>query len=162
MHRELLAENVPVTYGMVRARIASLRAAPLDAPPPTVRKVTGRLTHHPTALSEEDRAALKDILARCPELGTAVEHARNFGGILTRHLGTTLPAWINAVDAGQPPGLTGFALHLLHDLNAMSAALTLPWSSGGTEGAGNRIKKIKRQLCGRAGFELLRKMILFQ
>ncbi|MFV5998988.1 hypothetical protein ACNPQM_43500 [Streptomyces sp. NPDC056231] len=30
------------------------------------------------------------------------------------------------------------------------------------EGAVNRIKKIKRQLHGRAGFELLRKMILLQ
>jgi hypothetical protein len=32
----------------------------------------------------------------------------------------------------------------------------------GTEGAVNRLKKIKRQLYGRAGFELLRKMILLQ
>ncbi|WP_374118521.1 hypothetical protein [Streptomyces sp. 8L] len=30
------------------------------------------------------------------------------------------------------------------------------------EGDVNRIKKIKRQLYGRAGFELLRKMILLQ
>ncbi|MFF3325275.1 hypothetical protein [Streptomyces sp. NPDC002889] len=58
------------------------------------------------------------------------------------------------------PGLTGFALHLLRDLDAVTAGLTLEWSSGGTEGAVNRIKKIKRQLYGRAGFELLRKMIL--
>ncbi|WP_327187890.1 hypothetical protein [Streptomyces sp. NBC_01334] len=35
-------------------------------------------------------------------------------------------------------------------------------SSGSVEGAVNRIKKIKRQLHGRAGFELLRKMILLQ
>ncbi|WP_328372773.1 hypothetical protein OG800_23710 [Streptomyces sp. NBC_00445] len=33
-------------------------------------------------------------------------------------------------------------------------------SSGGTEGAVNRIKKIKRHLYGRAEFDLLRKMIL--
>ncbi|GAA3482294.1 hypothetical protein GCM10018966_068260 [Streptomyces yanii] len=36
------------------------------------------------------------------------------------------------------------------------------WNSGSIEGAVNRIKKIKRQLYGRAGFELLRKMILLQ
>ncbi|KQW02725.1 transposase [Streptomyces sp. Root369] len=35
-------------------------------------------------------------------------------------------------------------------------------SSGGTEGTVNRIKKIKRQLYGRVGFELLRKMIVLQ
>ncbi|GEB57205.1 hypothetical protein GCM10017674_78150 [Streptomyces gardneri] len=44
----------------------------------------------------------------------------------------------------------------------MTAGLTLDWSSGGIEGSVNRIKKIKRQLYGRAGFDLLRKMILFQ
>ncbi|MCX4720026.1 hypothetical protein OG818_30345 [Streptomyces virginiae] len=43
-----------------------------------------------------------------------------------------------------------------------AAGLTLDWSSGSIEGAVNRIKKIKRQLYGRAGFELLRKMILLQ
>lgn len=62
----------------------------------------------------------------------------------------------------QLPGLTGFALHLLRDLAAVTAGLTLDWSSGSIEGAVNRIKKIKRQLYGRAGFELLRKMILLQ
>ncbi|WP_251016556.1 transposase [Streptomyces sp. ISL-99] len=164
LHRELLTEHPPVTYQMVRAYIATLRAAPPKAlpPPPTVRQVTGWLTRHPTALSEEERAALKDVLARCPELDAAAEYVRGFGEILTNRLGTTHPAWIDAVDASQLPGLTGFALHLLRDLDAVTAGLTLHWSSGGTEGAVNGIKKIKRQLYGRAGFELLRKMILLQ
>jgi transposase len=127
-----------------------------------VRQVTGWLTRHPTVLSEEDRSGLKDVLARCPELDTAAGHVREFGQILTDRRGAILPTWIDAVDASQLPGLTGFALHLLRDLDAVTAGLTLAWSSGGTESAVNRIKKIKRQLYGRAGFELLRKMILLQ
>ncbi|MET9520589.1 transposase [Streptomyces sp. NPDC002994] len=164
LHRELLDENAPVTYQMVRAYIATLRAVPPHAPPPppTVRQVTGWLTRHPAALSEEERAALKDVLARCPELDAAAGHVRDFGEILTNRLGTTLPEWIDAVDTSQLPDLTGFALHLLRDLDAVIAGLTLHWSSGGTEGAVNRIKKIKRQLYGRAGFELPRKMIPLQ
>ncbi|MGY3199972.1 transposase [Streptomyces sp. TE5632] len=164
LHRELLAENAPVTYQMVRAYIATLRAAPPQAPhpPPKVRQVTGWLTRHPTALSEEEHAALKDVLARCPELDAAAGHVRDFGEMMAHRRGPTLPAWIDAVDGSQLPGLTGFALHLLRDLDAVTAGLTLHWSSGGTEGAVNRIKKIKRQLYGRAGFDLLRKMILLQ
>jgi transposase len=131
---------------MVRAYIATQRTARPQAPspPPAVRQMTGWLTRHPAALSDEERAALKNVLARCPELDTAAEHVRDFGEILTNRLGATLPAWIDAVDASQLPGLT------------------LHWNSGGTEGAVNCIKKIKRQLYGQAGFELLRKLILLQ
>ncbi|MFD5877653.1 hypothetical protein [Streptomyces yangpuensis] len=124
--------------------------------------MTGWLTRHPTTLTEEDRAALREVLARCPELDRAAGHVRNVGEILADRLGSTLPTWIDAVDAGQPPGLTGFALHLFRDLDAVTAGLTLDGSPGSIEGAVNRIKKIERQLYGRAGFELLRKMILLQ
>ncbi|MGW5425058.1 transposase [Streptomyces sp. NPDC003943] len=120
------------------------------------------LTRHPAALSEDDRVGLKEVLARCPELDTAAEHVRDFGEILSSRLGSRLPAWTDAVDASRLPGLTGFALQLFRDLDAVTAGLTLDWSSGSIEGAVNRIKKIKRQLYGRAGFELLRKMILLQ
>ncbi len=124
--------------------------------------MTGWLTRHPTALTQEDRVGLKDVLARCPELDMAAGHVRDFGEMLSGRLGTTLPAWISTVEASQLPGLAGFAHHLRRDLDAVTAGLTLDWSSGSIEGAVNRIKKIKRQLYGRAGFHLLRKMILLQ
>ncbi|MFJ7272642.1 transposase [Streptomyces sp. NPDC099050] len=106
LHGELRADNAPVTYQMVRAHIATLRTAPAGAPPrpPTVRQVTGWLTRHPTALSEDDRASLKEVLARCPELDTAAGHVRDFGEILTGRLGSTLPSWIDAVSPFQPGG----------------------------------------------------------
>ncbi len=109
LHSELVADNASVTYQMVRAHVATLRRTPVGTPPrtPTVRQVTGWLTRHPTALSEEDRAGLKDVLARCPELDTAAGHVRDFGEMLTDRLGSTLPTWIDAVDDSQLPGLTG-------------------------------------------------------
>ncbi len=164
LHGELVAEQALVTYGMIRAHIATLRRDPSAAPPrpATVRQVTGWLTRHPATLSEEDRIGLKDLLTRCPELDTAAGHVRDFGEMLTDRLGATLPAWIDAVEASRLPGLAGFALHLRRDLDAVIAGLTLDWSSGSVEGAVNRVKKIKRQLYGRAGFHLLRKMILLQ
>ena len=33
LHGELVAEHAPVTYGMVRSHIATLRGAPSEAPP---------------------------------------------------------------------------------------------------------------------------------
>ncbi len=80
--------------------------------------------------------------------------------MLTQQTGVLLPAWIDEALTANLPGITGFARGLTGDLEAVAAGLTLRWSSGGTEGAVNRIKKIKRQLYGRADFTLLRKMIL--
>jgi transposase len=42
----------------------------------------------------------------------------------------------------------------------VTAGLTLPYSSGAVEGTVNRIKMLKRQMYGRASFDLLRKRLL--
>ncbi|GCB42809.1 transposase [Streptomyces sp. NL15-2K] len=73
-----------------------------------------------------------------------------------------MPTWIDETLAVGLPGLTGFARGLTGYLDAVTAGLTLRWSSGGTEGAVNRVTKIKREPYGRAEFELLRKMVLLQ
>ncbi|MFD7026571.1 hypothetical protein ACFWAR_00860 [Streptomyces sp. NPDC059917] len=92
-------------------------------------------------MSEDERASPKGVLARCPELDRAAGHVRDFGEMLTDRLGARLPAWIDAVDASQLPGLTRH------------------WSSGSIEGVVSRTKKTQRQLYGRVGFHLPRKMI---
>jgi len=43
--------------------------------------------------------------------------------------------------------------------NAVEAALRLPWSNGMVEGV-HRLKLLKRQMYGRAGFDLLRLRVL--
>ena len=46
------------------------------------------------------------------------------------------------------------------DTQAVIAAVTLPFHNGRTEGVNTKTKMIKRQMCGRAGFTLLRHRIL--
>jgi transposase len=46
------------------------------------------------------------------------------------------------------------------DIQAATAALTMPHHNGRSEGVNTRTKVIKRQMYGRAGFELLRHGIL--
>jgi len=52
---------------------------------------------------------------------------------------------------------TGF---LRQGLDAVTAGLTLPWSSGVVEGHVDRVKPCKRGMYGRASFGLLRTRIL--
>ena len=53
-----------------------------------------------------------------------------------------------------------FANGLSMDLKAVKNGINLPWSNGAVEGHVNRIKSIKGQMNGRAGFDLLRKKII--
>ena len=53
-----------------------------------------------------------------------------------------------------------FASTLRRDLEAVKLSMTAPWSNGPIEGHINRLKAIKRQMYGRAGFELLKARML--
>jgi transposase len=56
--------------------------------------------------------------------------------------------------------LVRFGYGLQKDISAVAAAVDTSWSSGQVEGQINRLKTIKRQMYGRAGFELLRARVL--
>ncbi|WUJ40741.1 transposase [Streptomyces sp. NBC_00386] len=78
----------------------------------------------------------------------------------TQLRGERLSEWITSATATDLPSLQRFAQHLERDLDAVTAGLSHPWNSGVVEGHVNRIKMLKRQMFGRAGFELLRKRVL--
>lgn len=71
-----------------------------------------------------------------------------------------LAHWINRALESNIPAMKNFAKGLLQDYDAVKAAVTLKWSNGQVEGHVNRLKNIKRQMYGRASFELLRKRVL--
>jgi transposase len=56
--------------------------------------------------------------------------------------------------------LARLARGLQDDLSAIKAGLTLLWSNSVTEGQIHRLKLVKRQGYGRAGFALLRQRVL--
>ena len=56
--------------------------------------------------------------------------------------------------------LRSFVTGLRADQDAVTAGLSLPWSSGVVEGHVNRIKMHKRQMYGCANPDLLRRRIL--
>ena len=58
------------------------------------------------------------------------------------------------------PALRNFATGLRKDLDAVRAGLSEGWSNGPVEGFVNKLKLVKRQGYGRAGFELLRARML--
>jgi len=87
---------------------------------------------------------------------------RDFAGLLTPDPGNgpRLQEWITAARAADLPHVHAFTRGLDLDIQAATAALTLPFHNGRTEGVNTRTKMIKRQMYGRAGFTLLRHRIL--
>ena len=114
----------------------------------------------PGRLNTDDTLALKDVRARCAEIDALAEHVNSFATMLTKLTGHNLRAWCDRVRADSLPALHSLADGFLRDEAAVTAGLTLPWSSGPVEGAVTRIKFLKRQCFGRAKFDLLRKRIL--
>jgi len=96
----------------------------------------------------------------CPELRTAAELTSSFTEMLTTLGGEDLPDWITEAATSKLPGISTFATGLNSDFDAVTAGLTTDWNSVPVEGAVNRIKMLKRQMFGRAGFPLLRKRVL--
>ncbi len=111
----------------------------------------------------KDTPSAKDFLEKVyrasPEIARIAQLAHDFFRIIRER---NLPALMPWIEAAKRTALTGFASRLERDLEAASAALTLPWSQGHVEGQVHRLKLIKRQMYGRAGFDLLRLRVLHQ
>jgi transposase len=165
---QLFAEIRALGYrgsaGTVRGYLRPFRATrttPPAAPrPPKVRHVAGWILRHPDSLDADEQLKLKQVRATCPHLDALAGHVTSFAQMMTGRHGGRLDAWIAAVDANDQPDLHSFTAGLKPDHDAVRNGLTLPHSSGAVEGQVNRIKMIKRQMYGRAKFDLLRKRIL--
>jgi transposase len=128
---------------------------------PKTRQVTRLLLTRPDHLDARDREQLAGIRAQCPHLDSLAGHVTAFAEMMTGLTGSTgLDKWLAAVEAGDQPELRSFATGIRNDKEAVTNGLSLPYNSGRVEGTVNKIKTVKRQMYGRAGFPLLRKRVM--
>ncbi|MFK0258444.1 transposase [Streptomyces sp. NPDC090445] len=164
LHREITERGFNGSYTIladwIRYSLTATDSVPPALAPPSVRQVTGWLTRHPATLDLDEQQSRKAVLARCPELATAAALISEFAEMMSTLAGEQLPTWITNATAAALPGTSTFAAGLETDLAAVTAGMTTHWHSGPVEGAANRIKMLKRQMFGRAGFPLLRQRVL--
>jgi hypothetical protein len=132
----------------------------LERQPPAPKKVKGWIMTRPEDLSRGDQGHLADLQNLCPDLAKITGLVRQFAGMLTTRQAKELPTWMETAQSSGFPALRSFVNGLRLDLKAVTAGLTLPYSNGPMEGANTKVKLIKRQMYGRAGFPLLRQRIL--
>ncbi|WP_280385066.1 ISL3 family transposase, partial [Nocardia wallacei] len=149
LFEEIKARGYQGSEKLVRNYLQPFRAlthAPSAPPkPPTVRKVVSWIMVNPDTLAAEHRTSLDAILAVSPELAALTGHIRAFADIMGQRRGRDLERWMAAVDADDQPALHSFVRGLRRDQDAVTAGLTMSWSSGTVEGHVNRIKMLKLQ-----------------
>jgi transposase len=95
-----------------------------------------------------------------PSIAQAYQLSQTFLAIVRERRGDELEAWMTEAMKSGSEALARFAQGLREDLAAVNAGLTLPWSHGSVQGQITRLKLLKRQGDGRAGFPLLRQRIM--
>ncbi|MGW3473791.1 transposase [Saccharopolyspora sp. NPDC000995] len=123
---------------------------------PKVRQITGWLLRRPEDLDTDETRKLAEIRSRCPHLNRLADHVKDFAKMMTNREGGKLESWLSKVEREDQIDLHSFAIGLGRDQDAVTAGLTLPYSSGKVEGNVNRLKALKRQVYGRAKLDLLR------
>ena len=114
----------------------------------------------PERLSAKQQGQLGLLCRSNIELATTYQLAQEFVRLLRGRKEEELSGWLKKVYESAIAELTSFAKGLERDEAAVRAGLSLPWSQGPVEGAVNRLKLIKRSMCGRAKFDLLRIRVL--
>ncbi|MFB6843229.1 ISL3 family transposase [Streptomyces sp. NPDC056361] len=150
----------------VRRHLKPYRAGaiPATAPSPylTVRRVTDWIMRRPEHLTDVERKGLEELCERNRVLETTVEYARRLALMIRerRNEHLALDVWIADVRLDGQRELRTLANGMRRDRAAVQAALTTTYTSGAVEGNVTRIKLLKRQMYGRANFDLLRRRIL--
>jgi transposase len=165
LHAELQAKGWQGSVQAVQRYVRPFRAMTAAPPPgpvvPATRQITRWLLTRPAVLNDDEQALLAAVLRTCPHLNALAGHVRSFAEMMGRRQGQQeLEGWLTQIEAGDLPELRSFANGIRRDQQAVTAGLTLPYSSAAVEGTVTKIKMLKRQTYGRASFNLLRKRVI--
>jgi transposase len=172
LHRQLTERGFKGSYGSVYAfvmkrlgaagkRRERLNAADPPVPrPPSARQLSFEWARRPEKRKPPEQARLDAIRGCSVELAAALDLADGFANLIRKQSSATLAEWLGRGEASSDPDLRRFAEGIRRDEASVYAAVTERWSNGPVEGHVNRLKTIKRQMYGRAGFVLLRARVL--
>ena len=144
--RRAEARGKPIS-SVPRARVGSVAGLS-----PTAKNVAALFLRHQEKLDEEQSEYLERLCGADTRLLTQEEFAQ----MVRRLEGEDLEGWLKDAEESNSTAMRSFALGLRKDLDAVRAGLTQEWSNGPVEGFIHKLKLLKRQGYGRAGFELLR------
>ncbi|MBA3947829.1 MAG: ISL3 family transposase [Herpetosiphonaceae bacterium] len=176
--RELEQQGFPGKRATVFRYVSQLRAA--HGLPPKKRRLmtTGQLVERrppsttPRSLAwlvlrrreqldAGEQQRISQLRHLHPQIDEAVGLTEKFAGLVRERQGGELDDWLERAARSSLAPFRGFARSLRQDHAAVTAGLSLAWSSGPVEGQINRLKVIKRAMFGRAKLDLLEQRVLY-
>src|SRR5215217_2174 len=173
--REIVEQGYPGAYRNV-ARITEClkkrertREPWPDAPPGlSSLQAAGVLVVRPGKRREEEQLVIEQLKRVHGSIGRSACLVEAFARMLrekkddcAEKARERLESWMAGAEDSGIPELRAFVVKLRQDLEAVLAAMILPYSQGQTEGQINKLKLIKRSMYGRGKFDLLRQRVLY-
>jgi transposase len=143
------------TQGELRRLGSDAFVKPLTAP-----RLAAWVMLESSQRSPEQQRCIQEACHLEPHIAQAVGWAEEFAQKMRQREDGFLDSWIQKVKASACLGLHNFATGLLRDYAAVRAAFSSPYSNAQLEGQITRLKFLKRQMYGRAKFDLLRLRVL--
>jgi len=165
--REIKAQGYTGTERSVYRHLETLKQAEVRAAlnPARVQKYSVNtaiwlFVRDPKKLDEIEREDLAAFCQASAPLKKAYDLLQDFLSMVHKREGQRLDAWLAKVAESGLAELQSFAAGVEKDKDAVQAGLTWPINNGMVEGHVTKLKLIKRQMYGKAGFALLRQRVL--
>jgi transposase len=127
---------------------------------PSPRRLSFIIARRPDRRCDAGRAQTERLRSAGGPVGAAVGLGEQFASAVRDRSVPGLEAWLVSAEASGLPEFRGLARSMRQDEAAVRAGVAGAWSNGQVEGSVSRLKAIKRQMFGRAGFDLLKARIL--
>jgi transposase len=130
---------------------------------PTAGQVARCWIRDAATWTDDERVYQSALLAADPTMAIAYDLTVTFVTMVRQRTGEDQFApWLARAQACSISAVRAFAQSLEKDRDAVQVGLTVPWSNGQLEGQINRLKLLKRQSYGRAGFDLLQRRVMLK
>lgn len=158
-NRELVSKWVRENGTSARAQSANPAIEKDRIAVPRPRALTWLLIRRKDEMDEDEQYLLK-LLLKDTKIAELRQLAHKFMQMIRNQSANEWTSWLKACCQSAVKELRNFAISLKRDEAAVYEAIRQPWSNGPTEGHVNRLKFLKRQMYGRANFDLLRLKVL--
>lgn len=139
---------------------ASTLAHPVSMRPPSLRQVVWQLIRPAEQLSAAEKETISRWCQACPQVALGQGLSQSFTRMAKGDRSIKLAEWLEAAENSGIVEFKGLAQSIRRDQDAVEQAFVSEWSSGQVEGHNHRLKLLKRQMYGKASFELLRRRVL--